>query len=262
MIKKINDANNTIIRYIGKNYNECLYLYLDYLKYGLSNKNINIWEQIIDGKCVCIILKYFTGMHIFSKNKDLVYDEVIDLIKKEKPTIICSEEKIISSLQKKINNYVVEFGWIRKLSIIDKKYDNNEVITEIDKKDFKGITSLIMEDEMGNSYSFDGLLEQLVLRNEEKYSRNYIIKNEKEIISHAATGAEFNNLSVLSYVITNKKYRGKGYAVKVVGKLCYDLIKEGKEVYLVNYSDESTKLYDKLGFKISANIGKLVLKEK
>lgn len=34
-----------IIDYIGQDYGKCLYLYIDLLKYGLSNKNINMWWQ-------------------------------------------------------------------------------------------------------------------------------------------------------------------------------------------------------------------------
>ena len=69
--------------------------------------------------------------------------------------------------------------------------------------------------------------------------------------------AEIDEIAVLSNVITNPSYRGKGLATIVCSKLCNDLIDEGKKVYLINYTEESTGLYDKLGFEISCEIGKL-----
>ena len=114
---------------------------------------------------------------------------------------------------------------------------------------------------MGRSYSYKSLYNQLKERNDSNFSRNYVIKDGNNIVSHAATGAEIDNAAILTYVITAPKSRGNGYATKVVGKLCYDLINEGKKIYLINYTDESTALYTKLGFKQVATIGKLVLKK-
>ena len=57
--------------------------------------------------------------------------------------------------------------------------------------------------------------------------------------------------------MTDEIYRGKGLATKVCSKLCNDLIDEGKKIYLINYTNESTGLYDKLGFKVLCDWGKL-----
>ena len=64
---------------------------------------------------------------------------------------------------------------------------------------------------------------------------------------------------MLAYVITDPEYRGKGLARKVCEKVCKDVIDEGKKVYLINYSKESTALYDKIGFKICAEWAKMFI---
>ena len=44
MFKRVNQENVKLIKeYIGNDYDKCLYLYLDFLKYGLDNDNLKFW---------------------------------------------------------------------------------------------------------------------------------------------------------------------------------------------------------------------------
>ena len=218
--------------YIEKQYFKSLYLYLDLKKYGINNDNVKCWKLQDNGEITALVLKYYTGMHIFSKNKNsFVGTEIIDLIKEENPTIICAEKWIIEVLSKKIgNDYKEEYGWVRELSKID-----NELIgcvNKASKEELKQVAKLLYEDEdIGSSYKLEELEKQMIERNEQKFVRNYVIKNENnEVISHAGTGAEDEKLAMLSYVITHPEYRGRGLAKKVCKAVCYDLINEGKKV--------------------------------
>lgn len=258
MIKKITKESNELVDYIGDNYSKCLYLYLDYVKYGLTNENINFWTQYNkNDEIISIILMYYNGMHIYSKNKDIKYDEIVDLINEQKPSVICAEKFIIKNLSSLFKDYEVEYGNVRELNKIDFSFDSNEVIIDVSQNDLENIAKLILSDEMGNGYTYDNLLEQIITRRKEKYGRNYILKSDGIIVAHAGTGAEDDKVAIVNYVITKKEYRGKGYAKKILRKLCFDLINEGKRIFLINYSQESTILYDKLGFIAVEEIGKL-----
>lgn len=260
MIKEAKNENlKDIELFIGNEYYKCLYLYLDMKKYGMNDENIKIWVQYKnEDKIVSIILKYFSGMHIYSKNINYNIYEIVNLIKSENPSMICGEKEIIETLNKNLNdnNYEAEFGFVRKLKEL--KIPKSDDVKQADSEDFLEIAKLLYEDEdIGSSYKLNELSEQMLERYKEGYARNYIIKNDKEILAHAGTGAELEKISVMSYVVTNKNYRRKGLATKVCATLLSDLIKEGKEVYLINYSNESTKLYDKLGFEVCNDWGKL-----
>ncbi len=258
MLKRLKKDSHHILEYIGDDYSKCLYLYLDYIKYGVNNSNIKIWIQENENSCITsIILMYYTGMHIFSKNKDCDYNEIKELIIKENPSPICAEKDIIVALTNMGLDYKQEYGWVRVLDKIEFSTDSFDVY-KAKENDLEELTKLIYRDnDINNSYTFDDLYKQILARNKEKYGRNYIIKKDGIIVSHAGTGAENDKVSVLNYVMTDPLYRGQGLATKVVGKLCFDLIKEGKKIYLVNYTEESTRLYDKLGFKVCCEIGKL-----
>ncbi|WP_296884162.1 GNAT family N-acetyltransferase [uncultured Methanobrevibacter sp.] len=258
MFKILEKKDKHLIKeYIGTDYDKCLYLYLDFIKYGLNNNSIKIWTDLTNNEIKCVILKYYSGMHIFSKNKDCNYEEIKKIITKENPSIICAEKFLIENLANilKESKYSAEYGWVR---VFSKHYQcENSCVELANESNFEEIANLIMNDPMGEFYKLDELIAQIKERHDDKFGRNYIIKHRGKIISNASTTAEIDNLAVLSNVITVPEYRGEGLATIVCSKLCNDLIDEGKKVYLINYTEESTGLYDKLGFKISCEIGKL-----
>lgn len=262
MLKKVEKGEECLIEeYIGDNYNKCLYLYLDFKKYGLTNDNIKSWVDIDNGEITSVILKYYSGLHIFSRDKNCDYDVLLDLILQEDPSIICAEKFLIENLSASFNSeeYGVNYGWVRELG---KCYDSdNQCVQLATIDDYDEISKLILTDPAFNMYyTFEELKEQIEEQNENDYGRNYIIRKNDKIISHAATCAESNKIAVISHLITDEKYRHQGLATKVCSKLCNDVILEGKTVYLTNYSFESTALYDKLGFEPSCEIGKLYKK--
>ena len=261
MIKKVENVDSEVISYISEDFFKCIYLYLDIKKYGVLNPNVKTWIQENEKKEItCVILKYYSGMHIYSKNHNYNLEEISKLIYEEQPTMICGEQKTIEDIYSFVNdsNYIIEKGWVRELSEIEK--NEFEDVKKAEKDDFKQIAKLLYEDEdLGSSYELRELTNQLYERNNEGYARNYIIKKNGKVISHAGTGAEDDKLGMLAYVITDPKYRGKGYAKKVCKAVCQDLISEGKKVYLINYSNESTALYDKIGFHICCNWAKMYL---
>jgi len=259
MLKRVQEEDSGLIKeYIGNDYDKCLYLYLDFLKYGLDNENLKFWLDMENDEIICVILKYYSGMHVFSKNKDCDFDAIKNLIIDESPSVVCAEKILVENLSDvlKENGYLSEYGWVRVLS---KHYecDNSMVKRAIDDNDFIEISKLIKNDHMGEFYDLDELISQIKERDEDNFGRNYIIREDGKIISNASTNAEIEKIAVLSNVITDESHRGKGLATKVCSKLCNDLIDEGKNVYLINYTDESTRLYEKLGFEISCEIGKL-----
>ena len=262
MIKECNNSKNSIDveEYIREEYYKALYMYVDLRKYGFEDENIKCWIQEKNTRIIAVILKYYTGMHIFSKG-ELNAEEIAQLIKKEKPSVICGEDSIIKNISTYLKTeYNEEYGWVRELEEIE-YYEDKEVL-KAEKKDFKQIAKLLFEDEdIGSSYELDILEKQMIERNKQNFSSNYVIKNNNgEVIAHAGTGAEEEKLAILNYVITHPKYRGKGFAKRICKAVCSELIKQGKKVYLINYSNESTALYDKIGFKICCKWGKLLKK--
>lgn len=258
MFKRVEKEDESLIKdYIGTDYDKCLYLYLDFVKYGLNNENLKFWVDMDNGEIKSVILKYYSGMHVFSKDRNCNYDDITDLVLEESPSVICAEKFLIENLSEKLKEteYTPEYGWVRVLS---KHFPcENSMVERAEEKDLENIANLIINDHMGEFYELDELVSQIKEREDDNYGRNYVIREGDKIVSNASTTAEIEEIAVLSNVITDPSFRGKGLATIVCSKLCNDLIDEGKKVYLINYTEESTGLYDKLGFEISCEIGKL-----
>ncbi len=257
------DDKEKIDSYISDDYSKCLYLYLNYKRYGFNTKHVNVYLQYNDLDVCSLILKYYNTIHVYSKKKEIDYNELTDFLLKNNPTMICAEKIIIENLEKRIlkNDYLVEYGSIRCLSNID-NVDKIDLV-EAKEKDFGKITKLLMSDEgLSGSQTYDNLKNQLLERYKQKFSRNFILKDNDKIIAHVCTGAENEEIAILTNLIVDNNYRNKGLGKKVCENFCSKLIEKNQKVFLVNYTKESTKLYEKIGFIKCCDWGKLYKKVK
>lgn len=248
--------------YIGRRYPECLYLFLDFKKYGFSVDYVNIWVQLKDEEIVAVILKYHTGMHVFSNSSDYSTKELVGLIKETIPDMICGRKDIIENIiaDKEMSEYEVEYGYIGVCNNV--KSPVCYPVLKADKEDFKEIVKLLYQDEgIGASYDFNELSDQLLQRNQQGFVRNYVIKEANKVICHVCTGAEQDNISIISGVVTDERYRGRGLASSLLSYTCQKLLSEGKEVYSVFYTDAATKLHHSVGFIDNCEFGKLYFKK-
>lgn len=252
---------NDIIKYIGNDYYKCLYLLLDLKKYRFNNENVNVFLQQVNGKITAVILSYYTNLHIFSRDNDLDCAEIIHYILINRPTMICAEKKIIEALETPLSGhkYKCRYGLVRGIE----KADENKQLTDLFQatdSDFDDITKLIMQDKgLGGAHTYETLYNQLFTRYKDGFCRNYVIKRDDKIIGHVCSGAEDKELAILTDLIVDHKYRGKGYGKDLCESFCKLMISEGKKVFLVNYTEHSDNLYKKLGFKVYCGWGKLYI---
>ena len=263
----ISKATNDLMikKYIKDIYYKALYLYLNYYKYGLNSNKSTVYIQQNDEIIDCIILKYGKTLHLISKDESKInYKEIKNFFTENKCTMVCGVESIINSFYKEMNSekYCKEIGYVREITTIDNSIDKDGVVKLSSDKDLLEATDLILQDpDIYNTYTREELFNQIKDRNNEKYGRNYVLKIDNRPVAHSGTGAESKDMAVINYIIVDSNYRRQGLATKLTKALCYDLIKEGKKCYLINYTDESTKLYDKIGFKVKCKYGKCYLRK-
>ena len=260
LIKCTKAETDRIKEYIGNDYPRCLYLYMDLLQYGSDSEFTKSWIQTDNGEVTCVLLAYHTAMHIFARGEFNV-SEVVELVKLVKPSQICAAKSTIIALKEPLSDsgYGVEIGYIGKMdtsSQIDSEIVRLATIHDVDE-----IAELLYHDEvLGISYTLEDLKTQLRERISQGFVRSFIIKDGDQIVGHLGTGAEVGNVCVVTYVITDRNYRGRGYAKEMYRVACQELHKEGKEIYAVYYVDSAIKLHHKVGFKDYCEYGKLFLK--
>lgn len=261
MIIKCNNSDLDRIKdYIGNDYASCLYLYMDLIQYGPESNFTTTWIQEHEGNITCIILCYHTAMHIYAYDS-FNTQEVFDLVEKLRPSQICAAKPTILALAQPLSsiNYDSELGYVGKLESAN--YLNSTIIQKATIDDVDDISKLLYNDEgIGASYSLEDLKAQFRERLTQGFVRSYIIKDGDRIVAHLGTGAEVGSVSIITYVITDTKYRGLGYAKMLYQAASNDLQKEGKEIYAVYYTDNAIKLHHSVGFKDCCEVGKLFLK--
>lgn len=92
-----------------------------------------------------------------------------------------------------------------------------------------------------------------------KLDQTFVLKLDGKVISTANPHGVSNNYFQIGGVATREEYRGKGYAKRVVSKLCRHYFDEGVKYGLLftdNENKAAWKVYESLGFKAG---GKFVI---
>ncbi len=258
-----------LLAYLEQDLKNCLYSYIDLKKFGIDNPNLKVYFDTnhredcfrADEIC-CSALKYYEGLQLFDAAGKMNAGETARLIRSLNSHIVSSTVDVIEKLYPLLKDtYEMEQGYVTEmLSMLE-----CEISTEVrpaKKEEYDEIAKLICSDEgVGGHYTPEELKEQLLSRLEEGFGRNYILKREGEIIHHAATYAELDNLAVISGVITREDWRGKGVGTLAVRRLCHDLLKEGKKPCLFYYTKQAEQFYKKIGFEEGTGWAKLVLRK-
>ena len=250
-----------ILAYLEKDLKNCLYSYIDLKKFGIENPNLTVYFDEGDSIC-CTALKYYDGLQLFDADGKINAETTAQLIKELNSHIVSSTVDVIEKIYPLLKDiYEMEQGYVTEMLSMPAGKISEEV-RPASIEEYDEIACLICSDEgVGGHYEPEELKEQLLTRLEEGMGRNYILKRDGEIIHHAATYAELDNLAVISGVITREDWRGKGIGTLAVRKLCHDLLKEGKKPCLFYYTKQAAGFYKKIGFEEGTGWAKLVFRK-
>ncbi len=252
-----------ILDYIGKDYGKCLYLYVDLMKYGFDNPNVNLWLQKgEDGGNRALILQYYTGMHVFSRDGEFDPEKIRTLIAERNPSMVCGMKTTLSRLGE-IDGYEMEVGMVGQL-MHPADTDTSMCIKAVrneTRDDIREIADFMADDEaLGKPYQGDQLYNQLVERYNQNFGRSFMIRDEKtgKVIATASTYAEEAGVAVISGVMAHPDFRGQGLAGTALTAVCKDLKKDGFDVFSYYYIKPAERLHYRVGFETIGEWAKLV----
>lgn len=204
---------------------------------------IDMYADMDGDNIRCLILRYHTGVHIFSAENNFDILTVTEKISEINPSMICCVKETMDKIKGYFNNYEVTYGNILTLNKV------NENIKPLGRpaklEDLNEVSKLLCSDSGIGSAFEEG---QLIERYTQKFGRNYLLAEDGILMSHCATSAELEDIAIISGVITNPKYRGKGYAAGVLANLCRALLSERKRVYSFCYIPPAMRMHEKVGF--------------
>lgn len=238
-----------------------LYLYVDSVKYGIYGENIETYYQIVNGEIYCIIYIYYGSIQIIEIQKytDSSVKELSEYI------FQCNVKRIsgpgdlllgVSQYDKE--KFVFENGFLMQYEKTNNLIIENLEFAHID--DYSEIVELICTDrDFERSYSKDILLKQMIDRFNNEDCKSVIIRKDNKIVSHFASYVVFKDIAILSGMITDQKYRGKGFGKYLVEGLSSYYLNKKITPFLYCYGNHYLSWYVQLGYKPISKCAKLQL---
>ncbi len=249
---------NRIFGYIGKDFGRCAYLYIDLKKYGFENENVHLWYEEKNEEIIAILLQYYNGMHLYSRQGGFNPGKVAEKIRKVKPAMVCGMKETIEQLRSFFPNQTIELGKVVQLNNYSGIHDEEAKLATRDE--LGEIVDLLMTDEvMGGPYTRELLYRQFLERYDTGFGRSYIRRNEEgKIFAHSGTYAELDDIAVISGGIVDPRYRCHGEYARILGSVCGSLVEEGKSVISYYYKVAAWS-HKQVGFEELGDWAKLEL---
>ncbi|MDO5849817.1 MAG: GNAT family N-acetyltransferase [Methanobacteriaceae archaeon] len=257
-----NEKIDVVFDYIAKDYGRCLYIFIDLKKYGLDDPNFDVWIQYNENNEICaIISEYYGGIQLYSKDYDFIPSEIADFIKEKDTHVLFGMIQIIDKLKEFLPDYSQETGIVGELKEL--KYPPNPKAYSIPLEEMEEVVKVVAADEdIGKPYGFESLYEQYCERKKTNFGRNFVLRADNgDIICHAGTYAELEELAVIGGVITAPNYRGKGFSKETLSSLCKELQSEDKDIFSFYYVPPAKKMHEGVGFKPLGEWSKLMKNE-
>ncbi len=211
----------------------------------MDGKNVKLFVEEEKNEIMGVFLKYFDNFMVYMP-KPMDYQKIVDLIEKENAKIISGERSSLSPLFPLLKGKIVREKTLYFSKLIKlEKFENGKDVEKASVKDAYDLIEMlsrIPEFRPQNTEAFISTMKNGT-------ARRYFIRRNGKVVSTASTAAETKEMAMIVSVATLPQYRNHGFASKVVGKLCFDLLKEGKTPCLFYDNPTAGKIYERIGFR-------------
>ncbi len=235
-----------ILQYIREDLQDCVYLYIDIMNYGIATENMKVWFQEKAETIRLVVMKYYDSFQVFSREDDFDVAAVTALLEEYPVAMVSGKKSMIEQLEKRCSDYEATYGAV---FVMDRyrKVKTEVTVEEATDADAPEIASLICSDkEIGGHYTPDGLAAQLAERINTRTGRSYIIRDKGKIAAHSATYAEAEGIAVVGGTIIAEEYRNSDYYMVLSNYMLQQLEAEGKKAYTFSLSAKMIRYHGML----------------
>lgn len=246
-----------ILQYIGNQYEECLYLYINLKKYGINNANILVWVDKEDEILRGIYLQYFDCLHFYSKESAYPIERLGQFLEEVKPQTIFMPERYARNLQQALLEAHYAMERMDVISIDKLLPEGNVDVYRATREEVPKIARFLMSDESYSKiYDEKTLCQQLLQRYDDGFSRYHYVLQDGEIAVCEATNAELDDMAILGSLLTAVPYRGRGLGSSVVRNIWNEVYLEGKLGFAFISNPDSKRIHDRMGFETIGAVAK------
>lgn len=261
MIRLDKEKLNDVLEYLEQDIESCLYLHGDIVCYGLEDPNMSVWYSEKEGKINLVLMKYFEGGHIFSKDDDFDVDELVAKLKEINPKRMSSKESIIQIIAPLMEEeYEAKYGGVFRLNSY-RELDSPVAIERATEADVDAIAEFMVSYEPYKySYTKENMASELGDRIRRGIGRSYIIRDGERVVAHDAVTLEANTYAVEGLALVHEDFRRTLYGAFIDSYMINELGKEGKNLYCMIVDGRRYDAFIRIGNQACRRYGKIVKK--
>lgn len=226
MRKAVESDGDVLMDYLYKEPVFHTYLIADIEIYGFDKNYQTIYMQVENAECAGVILRYYNNILIAGDPDTLNYQEVLKVIDNKVTTIMGRAEVIepLNQLFAGESSFNTKIMYVMPEPIDNPEYSDVQLADQIDAD---GIYEFLMGiPEIRGLYTEKAMITNRIQSGEGVHA---IIRKNGDIIAHGNSAATTRVTGMIGGLCVDPKWRGKGYAKAVIGKISEVLWRENRK---------------------------------
>lgn len=231
-----------------------LFLIGDLENYGMDSENVAVYtsDDWNEGLFPYIILNYRNNIVFYSHTVNFDAKTVAAYLSASPMKNLSGKKVLIERLIPFLKGLEIAPSYLSRLDHVVCPPENDFPGRRLAAEDVPSIVELLLQ--IGEFHTMKAKTEEEncsdVLESISHGGRMYGMFEHGRLAAVAATTAENSVSAMVVSVATLPQYRGRGYATRLVSKLCRDCLDEGMQFLCLFYDNpEAGAIYRKLGFK-------------
>ncbi len=261
MREATNSDYSAILSYLKDNRENCLYMYINIHRYGVTDAAMPVWVDF-DHSGVCAVLtKYYNSFRLQCIEDYPGLAEIATIINNEPHKLVfCDDKQALRLMHSLTHHYELVESFFMRMPTRYRQFDFSK-ITLANEADIPTIAKLISSDSVyADQCEQDELVRQIIERQRTGMGLNFIIRNnEGEIVVHESIMAQTNDLMIGSQFICRSDMRKLFLAETMENYILKYAADSGKELYGVIVEDRRLRQWTTCGAQIVGRYCKLIL---
>lgn len=231
-----------------------LFIIGDLENYGLESESVSIYtaDTWTGGRLPYLILDYRSNFLFYSHDTDYNKQEVTEFLSAAQMRNLSGKRELIEPLIPLLNGLELVPTYLSRLNQPSAQADDTFPARRLTAEDADSIYGLLMQiDEFFTLRTkSEAENKEDIINSLSNEGRMYGVFENGALAAVAGTSAENSMSAMIVSVATLPQYRGRGYATKLVSRLCQDCLADGMKFLCLFYDNpEAGAIYRKIGFK-------------